>query len=397
MRSGRPWRRIRLLPLALPAGAILAIAQTNSPPSELPLDRPVGKLEVVATFDGPMPAGVSVSHAGRIFVNFPRWGDPVDFTVAELKDGRPVPYPTAALNALDLEHAAGSLVSVQSVVVDSNDRLWILDTGRVQWRPPVPGGPKLVGADLKTGLVFTTILIPPRVALPTSYLNDVRVDVRRGLSGVAFISDSAPDGPNGIIVVELASKRSWRRLNDHPSTKAEKDFLPIVEGRPLMNRPPNGLPSYMTVGADGIALQPDGKVLFYCPLSGSGLFSVWADALVDEKQTDAQVAETVISYGNRGFASDGLAYDAADRLYLTDYEDNAILRRNPNGLYETVVHDPRVLWPDTLAIGPDGYLYFTVNQLHRQAGFHGGQDQRLKPYVLFRVRIAPDGPATPAL
>src|SRR4051812_32695604 len=37
-----------------------------------PADMPRGRLEVVHTFDeGPMPTGVSVSHTGRIFVNFP--------------------------------------------------------------------------------------------------------------------------------------------------------------------------------------------------------------------------------------------------------------------------------------------------------------------------------------
>ena len=60
----------------------------------------------------------------------------------------------------------------------------------------------------------------PSVALPTTYLNDVRFDLRRGEPGIAFITDSSNQGPNGIIVVDLASGQSWRRLHDHPSTKA---------------------------------------------------------------------------------------------------------------------------------------------------------------------------------
>ena len=53
---------------------------------------------MVATFDGPMPTGVTVSRSGRIFVNFPRWGDKVDFTVAEVKQGRAVADPGEAMN-----------------------------------------------------------------------------------------------------------------------------------------------------------------------------------------------------------------------------------------------------------------------------------------------------------
>ena len=43
--------------------------------------------EVVHLFEDAMPTGVTVSRDGRVFVNFPRWGDQVDFTVAELKNG----------------------------------------------------------------------------------------------------------------------------------------------------------------------------------------------------------------------------------------------------------------------------------------------------------------------
>jgi hypothetical protein len=49
-------------------------------------------------------------------------------------------------------------------------------------------------------------------------------------------------------------------------------------------------------------------------------------------------------------------------------------------------HDPRLLWPDTLSLAADGYLYVTANQLHRQARYNKGNDLRRKPYTLFRVR-----------
>ncbi|MGW5556093.1 hypothetical protein ACWER9_02575 [Micromonospora sp. NPDC003944] len=64
-----------------------------------------------------------------------------------------------------------------------------------------------------------------------------------------------------------------------------------------------------------------------------------------------------------------------------------MLRRLPDGEYETVVHDPRLLWPDTMSVATDGYLYVTANQLHRQPQYQRGQDLRRKPYALFRTRI----------
>ena len=67
----------------------------------LPVARTAGALEVVATFSESMPTGVTVASGGRIFVNYPRWGDPVPFTVAEVRNGRAAAYPDADVNRLD--------------------------------------------------------------------------------------------------------------------------------------------------------------------------------------------------------------------------------------------------------------------------------------------------------
>jgi sugar lactone lactonase YvrE len=366
---------------------VLVVTLVPAAEPRLGLARPAGKLELVATFDGPMPTGVTVSHKGRVFVNYPRWGDPVTFTVAEVKGGKASGYPDAAFATFDRSRPGETLVSVQSVVVDPADRLWILDTGSVEFGPVIPGGAKLVGADLASNRVFKTITFPPEVALKTSYLNDVRFDLRKGKAGVAYITDSSGEGPNGIVVVDLDSGASRRRLHDHPSTKAAKNFLPIVEGRPLMERMPGRPPKHLGLGSDGIAIGHDGKHLYYCPLASRHLYRVATAALLDEKASDAEAGKAVEDLGDRGFASDGLESDDKGRVYLSDYEHNAILRRRTDGLYETLVHDPRVLWPDTLSLAADGHLYFTANQLHRQKRFHGGKDLREKPYALFRVKV----------
>jgi sugar lactone lactonase YvrE len=357
---------------------------------ELPSDEPLGTLEPVAYFNGAMPTGVTVSQHGRIFVNFPKWGDDVRFTVGEVREGETVAYPDEAINQTDLDNLTAAFISVQSVVVDPVDRLWILDTGSLLFQPTKYGGPKLVCIDLKTDQVSKKILFPQDVALPTTYLNDVRFDLRRGSEGMAFITDSAQNGPNGIIVVDLASGDSWRRLHDHPSTKAEElqTFLPIVEGRPFLEQQPDGSVKHgASMGSDGIAISADGARLYYCPLGSRNLYSVATDGLADRSLDDLEVGGTVIDEGDKGGASDGLESDAAGYIYSTNYEHNGILRRNADGIWETVIHHPCLLWPDTLSVGADGYLYVTANQLHRQARFHKGQDLRRKPYALFRVRI----------
>lgn len=101
-----------------------------------------------------------------------------------------------AVGSSDSNH----FINVQSVVVDSKDRLWVLDKAR----PAVggdnilasPGGPKLMGFDLGNNATtpFKTITFPENVLPPTGYLNDVRFDLTPSLTdsgqGVAYITDS---------------------------------------------------------------------------------------------------------------------------------------------------------------------------------------------------------------
>jgi len=358
----------------------------------LPAADSIGALEPIAFLYDAMPTGLTVSHKGRIFVNFPKWGDEVQYSVAEvLNDGNIIAYPDAALNKTDDNDQASTFVSVQSVVVDPKDRLWILDTGSPLFLPTKYGGPKLICVDLETNKVIKKILFSQAVALPTTYLNDIRFDLRRGNEGIAFITDSSQKGSNGIIVVDLASGESWRKLNDHQSTKPEglQTFLPFVEGKPFLEQQQNGSIKHgASMGADGIAISSDGSRLFYCPLGSRRLYSVATDTLSDRDIPESDVVKSVKDHGDKGGASDGLESDASGNIYSTNYEHNAILRlRNADKIWETLVYDSRLLWPDTLSLARDGYLYVTANQLHRQPRYNKGKDLRVKPYTVFRIQV----------
>src|SRR5947208_2472971 len=98
---------------------------------------------------------------------------------------------------------------------------------------------------------------------------------------------------------------------------------------------PNGL-IIVDLGSDGIAISHDGKYVYYCPLASRHLYRVGTDALLDEQKSDQELAGIVEDLGDRGFASDGLETDDKGRVYLSDYEHNAILRRNPDGSYQTI-------------------------------------------------------------
>ncbi len=152
-----------------------------------------------------------------------------------------------------------------------------------------------------------------------------------------------------------------------------------------MIRPQGEAPRKVSVAADGIAIFADGAHLYFCPMTSRSLYAVPTAMLRDRTLPPFVVASSVVDMGEKG-ASDGLESDQDGNIYVTDYEHNAVRYRDITGVYHTIAHDPRLLWPDTLELASDGYLYITVNQLERQPAFHQGQDLRKPPFGLFRVK-----------
>lgn len=396
MAVSKPWAAFGAAGIAALGLAGAAVAQQTGTASSDALPRvqyhQTDKLEIVHEFRDQMPVGVALTSTGRVFVSYPRWEDPLKFTLGELKNGKEVPWPRGG------EYQTGhqkdsrvNLVSLQGIHVDGRDRLWALDTGTLNMEPITPFSPKVICYDTKTGEEAWKLELPPDVAPPGTYLNDIRVDLSRGPQGTAYITDSGKKP--GLIVIDLASKRAMRRLAKHPSVHPDKEFVGFVEGRSFFKMPRPDEVTHVAIGADGIAISPDGQTLYYTALSGRRLYSVPCASLADPAVPDESLGALVKDLGDKG-VTDGMRTDTAGRVYTTNWEQNAILRRLPDGRFETVVHDPRLLWPDTLDISRDGQLYIISNQLHRQAGYNGGKDRRQKPYLLTRVKIDA-GPALP--
>ncbi|KAF2115756.1 major royal jelly protein [Lophiotrema nucula] len=369
------------------------------------------------------PTGITVAKNGRKFSNYPPGLDKNNtndgtnnkYTVAELLvNNTERAYPSAEFNnppggAINYSTypATGAnynnyLIGVQSVVLDPLDRLWILDTGRALTPNGTLvassyGGPKLVAVDLTSDSVIQTIVFPPTVAYPDSYLNDVRFDLRPSSTatgkGVAYITDSSSEGRNGIIIVDLGTGESWRHLDGIAEVRSERGFVPYVWGTPLYYIPGPGLPlSTVPLGADGIALSSDGEELFWGPVGGRYLYSVPTLRLRARDQYSELLAQAaVVNRGQRG-VSDGFETDTNNFVYAGNMEQNAISFYNPANATTTLfVRDPRINWVDTMSIANDGYLYFTVNQLCFSSGFFPGTDRRVRPFALFRAKLPGNG------
>lgn len=341
---------------------------------------PEPELELVAEFPSRQVTGVTVSQDGRVFVCFPYWSqERYNGAVAEvLPDGSVRPYPDDSWNAWRLTSTLdprSHFVCVQSVVVDDAGRLWVLDPGAPLMERVITGAPKLVEINLSNNRVERVIAFSPDIAPAGSYLNDVRIDVERGY---AYITDS---GLGALVVVDLARGQAKRVLENHPSTQAE-DVTPVIGGQPLRTsdgRTPR-------IHADGIALSPDGENLYYHALTGYRLYRVPTQALrLLDDQPDL-LAAAVEDLGP-DVISDGIFMDPQRNLYLTALELDAVVKRSPRDDMEIVVQDERLRWPDTLALGPEGWLYVTVSQIHLTERFNQGQSAVTQPWAVYKMRL----------
>ncbi|GJE46017.1 SMP-30/gluconolactonase/LRE family protein [Methylobacterium soli] len=384
------------------AGGLTAAALSTTRPAEAQADaapaaaaaastsRPAGAMELAHLVQAPStPTGLAISRGGRVFVMMPRFNAEVPITVGEVApDGSVTPYPSAAANAPDRSRPQSALFHVPNGVFDRDDSLWLLDAGLPEGKgPPVPGGAKLVQVDLGTNAVRKVVPLEAGIT-PASSLNDLRVDIRDGRA-LAYITDQGQGQEGAILAVDLASGRVVRRLDGHASTKSQKGIVKFVEKRPVMLRPPGAKPQPVSGGANGIALSPDGRRLYYAPLMGRRLYAVDTASLLDPEASDAEVAAGVEDLGEKGLTG-GLIADSRDRVYLSLQEHNAVGRRDPDGTITVIASDDRLVWADTFWITPDRWLYVSAAQVNRRPEYNGGTDQQTPPYAVLRLRIDAD-------
>ncbi|MDB5028763.1 MAG: gluconolactonase [Candidatus Eremiobacteraeota bacterium] len=347
--------------------------------------------EVLAEFPDHWPSGIAAARDGRIFLSFPRV-DAVKapINLGELIDGQLVPYPDELVNTFDPTDATHRFVNVHGIALAPRGRLLALDTGASSFDTCDPSLAKLYVIDLDTNAIVHAIGfphgkgIPHDVCLTTSYLNDLVIDYNRGKAGYAYISDSGTKGPNAIVVVDLDSGTSWRRLHDSATVRAP--------GRPGFGIGTELGPMRVTAGADGIALSPDGKTLWWTPLGSYDLYSIETDILTSPHPSPEEVERHVVKHESRDFASDGLDTDREGRVYFTDVTRGTLRRFIPaENRYETLLHGERYFsWPDAVELGPDRIVYVTDSQLDRMPQYNGGQDLREPPYRLYRAAIDAD-------
>lgn len=303
------------------------------------------KLKKVTSFKGQQVTGVSVSEKGKIFANFPRWSEDVNYSVVEVKNkNKSVPYPNASWNSWKPgdQVVDSAFVSVQSVVA-SKDKLYVLDTRNPLWKGVVDA-PRIFVFDLKTNALSAIYILSEDTYKPNSYVNDLRVDEA---NGNIYMTDS---NEAGLIVYNMKTNNGRRVLDQHFSTTAELDHL-MIDGEKWGPTP---------VHSDGIALDKANDMLYFHALKGYSLYSVPGKLL--REGTLAEIEENTKKIANTP-APDGMIFDKNGNLYLADLENHSIVYLTPAHQIKTLIQDQTVGWADTFSIYKDD-LYFTNSKIH---------------------------------
>lgn len=319
-------------------------------------------VEEVISFKGLQVTGVTVSNEGRIFASFPRWRafNPVSVVEIDAENGTYSAYPDSSLNAWSYtkDVVDDEFLAIQSLVADG-DELYILDT-RNPFFIGVQDAPRIYVIDLRTNTWIDTYFIDEQAVKPNSYVNDLRIDKRKGK---IYMTDS---GAPGLIIYDIVNSSSRRILDDHVSTRAEVDHLTI-----------NGQEWKNTVHSDGIALDRRKGLLYYHALTGYTLYALPVKVL-DKNDADIEVEVMEIA---KTPAPDGMIVDKKGNLYFADLENHKIHRLNKKGEIQTVKACDYIRWADTFSIH-HGWLYYTNSRIHE-----AGADISDMSFSICKVKI----------
>lgn len=320
--------------------------------------------------------GVAISKTGRLFTNYPLWQGPHKYSLVEIRPGNEVrPYPNAEMNSWkEGQDGREKWVCVQAVYIDDRDTMWVVDPASPQMKQVYRNSHKLVRINLETNAIEKVYYFEG-VAGDKSYINDVRVDREKGY---AYLTNS---NEGGILVVNLETGGIRQLLQGHPSVQSDPSFKFIIEGRELMKE---GKPAKMQ--SDGIALTPDGKMLYYKPLTDNKLYRIRTEFLQDESLDDAAVSQWVEDLGAYN-TTDGMTFDSEGNLWMGNLQNSALVKVDRELKATTVLRDERLIWPDSYSVSDDGYLYVSCSQIQKQPEYNEGQNKRNSPYTIYRVKI----------
>ncbi|MEM9332062.1 MAG: L-dopachrome tautomerase-related protein, partial [Pseudomonadota bacterium] len=295
---------------------------------------PEGTIEVAVTSDRPI-GNATVSADGRLFYTIHPESNPTGPKLYEWIDGTAVPYP-------NVEDQKDLFETPLGVVVDAQNRLWVIDPGSHG-----TGTPAITAFDLATNELIHRREFSSSIAPLGSFLQDMQVSTDGKWIYIADVGFWAKRP--ALVVYNTETQESWRVLNRHESVYPQN----ILIQTQIRDMAFFGGLLEMKTGVDGIALSRDDEWLYFAAMNHDTLYRVATNVLQDKL---ADVPEYLEIVGKKPL-NDGLSIDDENNVYITDIEHQAVVKMAPDGTLTTIVKDDRIRWADGLSFGPDGWLY----------------------------------------
>lgn len=369
LKWGRRRQRLNLWVLSI-AAIVLAIFLFPIPKG---VAQTPGALEVFAALpEGAEVGNIAITANGRIFCSIHKFYGSPTRAIEVFPGDRWQIYPNEDWgnepDAVGLSEAGlNNTLGIQS---NGSNILWFLDNPGEDF----PTG-RLVGWDTEQEALHRVIYLPQPVIPKNPFLNDLAVDSQHN---AIYISDTASGADAAFIVVDLETGWARRVLQGHESVVSE-DIDMTIDDRVITLQ---GEPA--RIALNPITIDPANEWVYYGAMNGTSLYRIRTRDLLDSSLSDRELASRIERYGDKPI-SDGITVDSAGNVYVTDITANAIGVTNSRGTYRILYQDDRLLsWPDGLAVGADGYIYGTVNQLHRSPPLNSGRDGAIAPYRVVR-------------
>jgi sugar lactone lactonase YvrE len=340
---------------------------------------PQDSLHLVAILPEP-PGNLAVSREGRIFCTYHAEGRP-NVKVWELVNGKPAPFPNEQWQSD--KNGPVFLDAIFNIRIDAKNRLWTLDHGQNGVKTP-----RLLCFDIDSRQLVTQIDLPRNIAGLGSYVQDMQIDTA---CAKIYIADLSAFGQTpALVVVDVATKKCRRLLENHVSVQPEGNYKVVNKGREMK---PAGPLYHFHPAVDPIALGRRNEYLYYGPMSGKKLYRIKLTDLNNEQLSPNELATKVEIYATNRGQCDGITMDNANNIYLTDIENGAITVLDSTKRYFTLVSHPKMRWPDGLSFGPDGYVYVADSDIPDMMMKSKAHMRQNAPYYLWKFKaLAPAKP-----
>ena len=328
--------------------------------------------ELDVAIELPFPPGmVAVGPDGQIYYTYHPFHAPQEHTDAllfEWRDGQSVPVA---------QGLGDRLHGIFGITVDRRGWIWAVRPGAMEGRPT-----DVLAIDPATGEVTFEYQFADGMG---GFAQDLRVSddlryVYLADTGLLRFTSAA------LIVLDTQSQEARSVLVDHESTAPQNWVMRRTDGSPY--RLGFGLVTFQ-VGVDGLEITDDGDWLVYATMTHDSVYRL-PTALLNDPAVSAEALEAAVERIGPGPMSDGIALDQSGAVILTDVENGGLMRLS-DGELTTLVRDEAVDWADSVAVAPDGDIWFTDSALTALLDQFGNPPSREEidaaaPFAIYRLQ-----------